>query len=116
MLAVKRLLKLNNREGTLMAQHAGFRRLVFNMGLSLRTQRYCHVKVSDSKGIDELKKVLTNHVNKQPDFAWINQLFSQVDPNVLIDLKNAFNRYRSKNSAHPTFASRRGGQLFTVNI
>ncbi|MCC3412173.1 MAG: helix-turn-helix domain-containing protein, partial [Microcoleus sp. PH2017_29_MFU_D_A] len=36
MFAVKRALKLNNTEATLMAKHAGFRRVVFNMGLSLR--------------------------------------------------------------------------------
>lgn len=35
MFAVKRALKLNNNEATLMARHAGFRRVVFNFGLSL---------------------------------------------------------------------------------
>ncbi|MCC3439073.1 helix-turn-helix domain-containing protein, partial [Microcoleus sp. PH2017_05_CCC_O_A] len=40
MFAVKRALKLNNTEATLMAKHAGFRRVVFNMGLSLRVQMY----------------------------------------------------------------------------
>jgi hypothetical protein len=35
MFAIKRSLKLNNREATLMAKHAGWRRVVFNMGLSL---------------------------------------------------------------------------------
>jgi putative transposase len=42
---------------------------VFNMGLSLRTQMYGRLKLSDSKVINELKKVLTNHVNKQGGFA-----------------------------------------------
>jgi putative transposase len=40
MFALKRALKLNNTEATLMAKHAGFRRVVFNFGLSLRTQMY----------------------------------------------------------------------------
>jgi putative transposase len=40
MFAVKRALKLNKKEATLMAKHAGFRRFVFNLGLSLRTQMY----------------------------------------------------------------------------
>jgi putative transposase len=68
MFAIKRSLKLNNREAT-MAKHAGLRRVVFNMGLSLRTQMYGRVKLSDSKVINELKKVLTNHVKKQGGFA-----------------------------------------------
>src|SRR4028119_1311494 len=114
MFAIKRALKLNNREATLMAKHAGFRRVVFS-GLSLRTQMYGRVKLSDSKVINALKKVLTNHIKKQPGFAWMNQLSSRVYQNALIDLKDAFNRYRSSMWGHPTFASRRDGQSFTVD-
>jgi len=114
MFAIKRALKLNNREATLMAKHAGFRLVVFS-GLSLRTQMYGRVKLSDSKVINQLRKVLTNHVKKQPGFAWMNQLSSRVYQNALIDLKDAFNRYGSGKSAHPTFASRRDGQSFTVD-
>ena len=77
MFAIKRSLKLNNREGILMAKHAGLRRVVFNMGLSLRTQMYGLVKLSDSKVINELKKVLTNHVKKQGGFAWMNQCLAE---------------------------------------
>jgi putative transposase len=115
MFAIKRALKLNNREATLRAKHAGLRRVVFNMGLSLRTQMYGRVKLSGSKVINELKKVLTNHVKKQPGFAWMNQLSSRVYQNALIDLKDAFNGYRSSLSGYPTFASGRDGQSFTVD-
>ena len=114
MFAIKRALKLNNREATLMAKHAGFRLIVFS-GLSLRTQMYGRVKLSDSKGINELKKVLTNHVKKQPGLAGMNQLSSRVYQNALIDLKDAFNWYRSSMWGNPTFASRRDGQSFTVD-
>jgi len=48
MFAIKRALKLNNREAILMAKHAGLRGVVFNRGLSLRTQMYGRVKLSDS--------------------------------------------------------------------
>ena len=85
------------------------------MGLSLGTQMHCRAKLSDSKVINQLQKVLTNHVKKQPGFAWMNQLSSRVYQNALIDLKDAFNRYGSGKSAHPTFASRRDGQSFTVD-
>ena len=47
MFAVKRALKLNNNEATFMAKHAGFRRVVFNFELSLRTQMYSEGKLSD---------------------------------------------------------------------
>jgi len=114
MFAIKRALKLNNREATLMAKHAGFRRVVFS-GLSLQTRMYGRVKLSDSKVINQLKKVLTNHVKKQPGLAGMNQLSSRVYQNALIDLKDAFNRYRSSMWGHPTFASRRDGQSFTVD-
>src|SRR4028118_973263 len=115
MFAIKRSLKLNNREATLRAKHAGLRRVVFNRGLSLQTRMYGRVKLSDSNVINELKKVLTNHVKKQPGFAWMNQVSSRVYQNALIDLKDAFHRYRSSKWAHPKFASRRDGQSFTVD-
>jgi putative transposase len=115
MFAIKKALKLNNREATLMAKHAGFRRVVFNMGLSLRTQMYGETQLSDSKIINEVKKVLTNYVKKKPQFNWMNQLSSRVYQNAFIDLKNAFSRYRSGKSEHPRFNRRRDGQSFTVD-
>ncbi|MEG3901535.1 RNA-guided endonuclease TnpB family protein [Microcoleus sp. B4-C5] len=115
MFAVKRALKLNNKEATLMAKHAGFRRVVFNFGLSLRTQMYGEGQFTDSKVLKEVKKVLTNYVKKQPEFGWMNQLSSRVYQNALIDLKEAFSRYRSVQAGHPRFASRRDGQSFTVD-
>ena len=115
MFAVKRALKLNNNEATLMARHAGFRRVVFNFGLSLRTQMYSEGKFTDKKVINSVKKVLTNYVKKKPEFGWMNQLSSRVYQNALIDLKDAFSRYRSGSSGHPRFASRRDGQSFTVD-
>ncbi len=115
MFAIKRALKLNNKEATLMAKHAGFRRVVFNFGLSLRTQMYGEGKFTDSKVLNEVKKVLTNHVKKKPEFDWMNQLSSRVYQNALIALKDAFSRYRSGKAGHPRFASRRDDQSFTVD-
>ncbi|WP_293225676.1 helix-turn-helix domain-containing protein [Microcoleus sp. PH2017_16_JOR_D_A] len=115
MFAVKRALKLNNQEATLMAKHAGFRRVVFNMGLSLRVQMYGAGEFSDSKVINEIKKVLTNYVKKQPECTWMNQLSSRVYQNALIDLSHAFGRYRLGKAGHPKFVSRRDGQSFTVD-
>jgi putative transposase len=55
MFAIKRALKLNNREATLRAKHAGLRGVVFNRDLSLGTQMYGRVKLSDSN-VTNLKK------------------------------------------------------------
>src|SRR6476469_10739321 len=115
MFAVKRALKLNNNEATLMAKHAGWRRVVFYCGLSLRTQMYSEGKLSDSKVLKEVKKVLTNHVKKQAEFAWMNQLSSRVYQNALIDLKDASSRYRAGKAGHPKFASSPHGQSFRVD-
>jgi putative transposase len=76
---------------------------------------YSEGKFTDSKVINEVKKVLTNYVKKQPEFGWMNQLSSRVYQNALIDLKDAFSRYRSGSSGHPKFALRRDGQSFTVD-
>ncbi|WP_333358296.1 hypothetical protein [Microcoleus sp. N3A4] len=40
---------------------------------------------------------------------------SRMYQNALIDLKDAFNKYRSGKSGHPTFPSRRDGQSFTLD-
>jgi putative transposase len=45
----------------------------------------------------------------------MNQLSSRVYQNALIDLKDAFSRYRSGKAGHPRFASRRDSQSFTVD-
>ena len=45
----------------------------------------------------------------------MNQLSSRVYQNTLIDLKDAFHRYRSSLSGPLTFASGRDGQPFTVD-
>lgn len=114
MFAVQRALKLNNSEATWMSKHAGFRRVVYNMGLSLRTQMYGETKLSDPLVIAGIKKVLTNHVKKSPGFAWMNELSSKVYQSALQDLQTAFSRYRQSLAKHPTFASRKEGQSFRV--
>ena len=114
MFAVKRALKLNNSEATLMSKHAGFRRVIYNMGISLRTQMYGEAKSSDAKVIAGIKKVLTNHVKKRQKFTWMNELSSKVYQSALQDLQTAFIRYRQGLAKHPTFVSKKDGQSFTV--
>lgn len=114
--AIKLALKLNNKEKTLMAQHSGFRRVVYNAALRARTGLYeSGIKVSDSKAITTFKKVLTNYIKKRPENTWMNQMSSRVYQNALIDLTDAFSRYRKGLASHPTFAKKKGKQSFTVD-
>jgi putative transposase len=115
MFAVKRALKLNNVEATLMAKHAGFRRVVYNMGLDLRMQSYGEIKATDSKFLGEVRKILTNQVKKLPEYQWMNELSSRVYQHAFRDLADAFSRYRQGKAGHPTFASKKDGQSFTVD-
>lgn len=116
MFAIKLALKLNKKEKTLMAQHSGFRRVVYNAALRARTGlSESGVKVSDSKAVTTFKKVLTNYIKKRPENAWMNQMSSRVYQNALIDLSDAFSRYRKGIAAHPTFAKKKDKQSFTVD-
>jgi len=117
MFAIKRALKLNKSEATLMAKHAGFRRVVYNIALSFRKSLYddSTIKISDSKFIGIFKKYLTNTLKKLPEFSWMQEMSSRVYQNALIDLQTAFKRYRSGLAKHPVFAKRSKGQSFTVD-
>ena len=91
MYAIKLELKLNNRERTLMAQHAGFSRFVYNYGLALYKQ-VMDIKGGVTKKISAIRKVLTNVTKKKPEFDWMNQLSSRVYQNAFIALKNGLIR------------------------
>jgi putative transposase len=114
MFTIKRALKLNNKEQTLMAKHAGFRRVVYNMALSLRQQLYNDFSISDDRAINEIRKVLTNYTKKQPENAWMRELSSEVYQYALIDLKDAYKRFRIDQCKHPKFTSLKDGQSFTI--
>jgi putative transposase len=93
MFAVKRRLKLNNKEKTLMAQHAGFSRVVYNYGLALFWSSI-DCQATDSKRLLAIKKCLTNITKKKTEFSWMNRLSSRVYQNALASLQTAFSRWR----------------------
>jgi hypothetical protein len=72
MYAIKLELKLNNTEFTLMAQHAGFSRFVYNYGVALYKQ-VRNIKGGVTKKISAIRKVLINFTQKKPEYAWMNQ-------------------------------------------
>ena len=67
MYAIKRELKLNNKEKSFFAGCAGFSRFVYNYGLSLlkATWDIPEISGSDSKRLDAIKKAFTNITKKQ---------------------------------------------------
>lgn len=114
MFAVKRRLKLNNKEKTLMAQHAGFSRVVYNYGLSLFWASI-DCKASDTKRLLAIKKCLTNVTKKKAEFSWMNRLSSRVYQNAFVNLQTAFSRWRKGLGDKPTKKSKKHGQSFTVD-
>lgn len=116
MYAIKLELKLNNKERTLMAQHAGYSRVVYNYGLALMTQLdHNQYKGSSAKKISLIKKILTNHTKRQPEFAWMNKLSSRVYQNTLSDLTDAYSRYFKGLAEKPVFKTKKNKQSFTVD-
>lgn len=114
MFAIKRELKLNNKQKTLIAQHAGFARLVYNYGLTLLEG------VRDEPGsitdkVSTIRKVLTNYTKKQPENFWMNKLSSKVYQHALRALKNAYIRFFKGQSEHPTYKRKRDGDSFSVD-
>lgn len=116
MYAIKRELDLNNRERSLMQGCAGFKRVVYNMGLDLvlASWNFEGVKAGDFKRIDAIKKTLTRCTMKRPDYAWMSQYPSTVYQSALQDLKAAFNRWRKGLAQMPVKKTKKKGDSFTV--
>jgi putative transposase len=116
MFAIKRELKLNNVETSLMRGNAGFKRFVYNYGLDLIqcSWDFEGVKASDSKRIDAIKKVFTSWTMQKPEYGWMKQYPSTVYQSAFIDLKRAFERWRKGLTQFPKKKSKRKGDSFTV--
>ncbi|MEH2056990.1 MAG: transposase [Nostoc sp.] len=116
MFAIKRELKLNNVETSLMRGNAGFKRFVYNYGLELLTASWSFedVQASDSKRIDAIKKVLTQVTMQRPEYAWMKLYPSTVYQSAFIDLKNAFSRWRKGISDFPKKKLKKKGDSFTL--
>ena len=113
MFAIKRRLKLNKSEESLMVQHAGFSRFVYNYGLDLFWQSI-DIKASDSKRIKEIKKCFTNITKKRPEYQWTLNLSSTVYQSAFQHLQQAFSSCRKGISKAPKFKSKKDGSSFTV--
>ncbi|MEH1785072.1 MAG: transposase [Nostoc sp.] len=116
MFAIKRELKLNNVETSLMRGNAGFKRWVYNYGLELLTTSWSFegVKLSDSKRLDTIKKVFTQVTMQKAEYAWMKLYPSTVYQSAFMDLKDAFSRWRKGLTEFPKKKSKKKGDSFTV--
>ena len=116
MYAIKRELKLNNKETSLMRGIAGFRRFIYNFGLEMVIASWSFegINLSDSKRIDIIKQVFTQVIMKMPEYAWTKQYPSTVYQSAFIDLKKAFKRWRQGLSGFPRKKTKKKGDSFTV--
>ncbi|MEA5541138.1 transposase [Limnoraphis robusta Tam1] len=103
-------LKLNNRQKTLMATHAGFSRWVYNWGLAMWTDAYNQGLKPNTK---TLKRLFTNHV--KPDYPWMKELSSKVYQYAFINLGEAFKRFFKGLSKYPKFKCKGKNDRFTID-
>jgi putative transposase len=115
MFAIKRELKLNQVETSLMRGCAGFKRFVYNFGLDLLSAswQFEEIKASDNKRIDAIKKLLTALMDN-PQYQWMKKYPSTIYQSAFRDLKEAFSRWRQGISGFPKKKSKKQGDSFTV--
>jgi len=116
MYALKRELKLNNKEVSLLRGNAGFKRFVYNYGLELLKASWSleGIKASDSQRLDAIKKVLSSYTMELPEYAWMKKYPSTVYQSAFIDLKNAVSRWRKGLGKFPVKKTKKKGDSFTV--
>ena len=116
MYALKRELKLNNKEVSQMRGMAGYRRFVYNFGLEMLKASWSFegIKASDSKRLAEIKKIFTNCVLTNPLYAWAKKYPSTIYQSAFQDLGEAMLRWRKGLASIPVFAAKRSCDSFTL--
>ena len=116
MYALKRELKLNNKEISLMRGMAGFRRFVYNFGLEMLKASWSFegIKASDSVRLNAIKKVFTLHVMTLPEYAWTKNYSSTIYQSAFQDLGEAIARWRQGRAEFPVRATKKKGDKFTL--
>ncbi len=110
MKSIKTKLKLNNKQKTLLAQHAGYSRWVYNWGLSLWNAAY---RDGYKPNIRRLRKVFTNHT--KPLIPWMKKLSSRVYQYAFMHLGEAFKRFFQGLSRYPRFKKKGKSDSFTID-
>ncbi|MCG5061282.1 MAG: transposase [Limnoraphis sp. WC205] len=108
--AFKTQLKLNNRQKTLMAKHAGYSRWVWNWALAMWNEAY---KEGLKPSTNKLKKLYTNHI--KPQYSWQSTLSSRVYQFAFMHLGEAFSRFFQGVAKHPKFKKKGRNDSFTID-
>jgi putative transposase len=108
--AFKTQLKLNNRQKTLMAKHAGYSRWVWNWALAMWNEAY---KEGLKPSANKLKKFYTNHI--KPNYPWQSTLSSRVYQFAFMHLGEAFSRFFQGIAEYPKFKKKGKNDSFTLD-
>ncbi|WP_293363272.1 RNA-guided endonuclease TnpB family protein [Microcoleus sp. CAWBG52] len=114
MYAIKRELKLNHKERTLMARHSGYARFCYNYALSLY-QGVKEFQGASSKKVAAIERVFTNHVKKLPEYQWTTTLSSRVYKTTFRHFGEALSRCFKGLGKFPRFKRKKDGDSFTVD-
>jgi len=100
---------------TLMAQHFGSCRFVYNAFLRERIDFYATNKTSEKQGLtyNNTSQMLTD-MKKQPDRGWLKDVNSQSLQQSLRRLDVAYHNFFNKRAQFPKFKSKHGKQSFSV--
>ncbi len=109
-IAYRTKLKLNNQQRTLMAQHAGYGRWVYNWGLRMWMESY---RSGLKPTANKLKKFFTNHV--KPKYPWMSELSSKVYQYAFINLGDAYDRFFKGLAEYPKFKKKYHHDSFTLD-
>lgn len=118
LLGFKTELKLNNRQRTLLAQHAGCARHAYNWGLALTKQILDHNKTNPESKIKfpsaiDLHKWLVALV--KPENSWYYQSSKCAPQYALRYLRSAWDRCFNKTSGVPRFKKKGKNDSFTLD-
>ncbi|NEN88121.1 MAG: IS200/IS605 family element transposase accessory protein TnpB [Okeania sp. SIO3H1] len=108
--SIKTKLKLNNKQKTFLAQHAGYSRWVYNWGLSLWNAAY---KDGYKPNARKLREVFTNHT--KPLYPWMKNLSSKVYQYAFRNLGEAFKRFFQGLGKRPRFKKKGRSDSFTID-
>lgn len=110
LLGFKTRLNLNQKQKTLMAQHAGYSRWVFNWALATRKRAY---QEGLKPRTNQLKKLYTNYV--KPQHPWMKTLSSKVYQYAFLDLQAAYKNFFEGRAKFPRFKKKNRDDSFTID-
>jgi putative transposase len=115
MYSLKRELKLNNKERSLLDGCASLAKLVYNLRLSILIQscQFKEIKASDFQQLADLQKVSTNQVKIKPEYAWRKGYSLAIYSSALKNLGKAIQGWRLGKSGLTRLKCKKKGDSFT---